>query len=444
MPKIPAVKMPELPKNPFTKSNSSATPTPTPTSTPSPSKTSLSVGGKVITEKKVVALTPTPDSVLSDGIPKFYNPTTSRAEFRATAKGQNATPFDIRLNPMPVSDNRRVNANGTFRNMDPYTEDLFWARPGWSSDEARVGVRVALKQVLGNANLFESDMKELAYSISCVTQTANMKEFIRALGLSKAYRTRYFESSSNTRFIECNFINFLGRAPYSKDEISEHIKIINEQGYNAEINSYVDSDEYDSLYGESRIPAPNFCGGHPYNKGMNNTSILRGSSSSARDIKKKAVISVTAESVTSPLSIKKYLPDAWRGENTAREMAGPVYEFSPDEFWNPQPIGLREAEVKWLGRMGVWNKFWYKDSIVYKDVMKPKLKHSDAEEEEAAATLKYGSLMAKSYMGARFIFDMAPIIEIVPPAEGDKYGGRVSVQMQDISFGIPSDLQQGV
>lgn len=444
--KLPSVKLPSLPDLGSLLPGKKKTSTTPPPPAPKPAATELRVGDSQVKRVKApdsfATAPPAQKTGLAQGLPKFYNPATARAEFIASAKGHNATAFDVRVGREKNTTNRRINEQGTFRNMDPYTEELVWARPGWSSDEARVGVRTALRNVLGNANLFESELAELAFPISCVTKTADMKEFVRSIGLSNAYRKRFFEGTSNTRFVEANFMHFLGRAPHNQEEVSEHIKLIVEQGYNAEINSYIDSDEYDTLFGESRIPAVNFRGGHPYNNDMNKIAVLNGPYSSTDQVFKKAFLPTGDSSGFSSFGINKGLPEAWRGENIARDQAGPVMSFDPDVFWNPQPAGLREAEVEWTNRFGTWSKYWYKDSQIYKEMMKPKLTHTEEEEENAAAVLKYGATMAKSYVGSRKVFDVAPVIEIRPPTSADVYNGQVSVSMKEISFPIPAELQR--
>lgn len=448
LPTLPKINLPKLPSIPLPGGKKNATPPPPPVKPKQPAEANVKVkvGGREVklSDPIPVAGKPT-ESALASGIPKFYNPKTSRYEFSANAKGQNATPFDIRYGERGAKPtNRRINVQGTFRNMDPYTEELIWARPGWSSDEAAVAVRVALRNTLGGSNVFESELAELAASISCVTETANVKEFVRAIGLSSLYRKRFFEGTTNTRFVECNFKHFLGRAPRTQAEVSEHIRIINEEGYNAEINSYVDSDEYDTLFGDSRIPAVNFRGGHPYNNDMNKLAVLNGGYASSDAVPKKAFLVTGDATGFSPYGVEKGLPEAWRGENLARDLAGPVSSYSPDVFWNPQPIGLREAEIEWIGRMGTWTKYWYKDSIVYKDIMKVNRTHPEEEVEEAEAVLKYGSNMAKSYLGCRWAYDVAPVIEVRPPTSELAMNGQLAVKMQKISFPIPSDLQQKV
>lgn len=333
-------------------------------------------------------------------LPKFYNPSTGLYEFNANAKGQNSSAFDSRIlstgtmiNP---SDNRRVNSNDTFRNMDLYTDDLLWARPGWSPEESSTGINVIIRQVFGNANLFESEMSELDYSVSCVRQTANVKEFIRALGLSYAYRTRFFDNMSNLRFIELNFLHFFGRAPRTQEEVSEHIQIITEKGYNAEINSYIDSDEYDTLYGESRVPSSNFKGGYITNSDMNKLAILNGGYATSDRNSKTSYLPGCDSSRYNAFPILKGLPCAWRGENQARADAGFVSEF-PNAPWNPVANQIMVDELAWKMKFGSWQTYWYKDTPMYKNMMKPVLYHSDEEMAEAQAVLKYGSTMAKVY-----------------------------------------------
>ncbi|MBT67206.1 MAG: phycobilisome linker polypeptide, partial [Synechococcus sp. NP17] len=80
------------------------------------------------------------------------------------------------------------------------------------------------------------------------------REFVRAIGLSAEYKRRFFETNAPYRFIELNFKHFLGRAPKSQAEISEHTKILAESGYEAEICSYVDSIEYQTTFGEDTVP----------------------------------------------------------------------------------------------------------------------------------------------------------------------------------------------
>ncbi len=429
---IVAIKIPELPKIPFLNKKTAPPPKPAPRKKATGLKINLAQNDGIETKSGR-------SGSLVDGLPKFYNPPTARHVFKSKAAGQGATPFDMRVGNHA---NQRVNENSTFRNMDPYTEPTVWARNDWSSDEAKVAVSVAIRNVFGNANLFESELAELADSISCVTKTADMREFVRALGLSEAYRKRFFESCSNQRFVELNFKHFLGRAPRTQTEISEHIQILVNEGYNAEINSYIDSSEYDSLWGKSRVPAVNFRGGHPYNNDMNKLAVLNGGFGTSDRLVKKAAITNGDASGYTGFGVYKGLPTAWRGENAARDEAGPVMRFSESKFWNSFMMSVQSDEIEWRSKWGPTFKYWYKNSLPYEESITPKLSSSREEELEAEAILKYGSLMGKFFVGSSKSrsFDLAPIIRLSAPVGG--LGGFVSVAMAKVETPIPMELRE--
>ncbi len=70
-----------------------------------------------------------------------------------------------------------------------------------------------------------------------------VRGFVRAIAKSDQYKSLFFHSSSQYRFIELNFKHLLGRAPQDQSEISEHVAIYNGQGYDDEIDSYIDIEE---------------------------------------------------------------------------------------------------------------------------------------------------------------------------------------------------------
>jgi phycoerythrin-associated linker protein len=126
-------------------------------------------------------------------------------------------------------------------------------RDNATESDLQVVIRAAYRQVLGNAHVLESQRLTTAESYLRNGQIT-VKGFVRALANSDLYRSRCFENSSPYRFIELNFKHLLGRAPQDQAEISEHVLIYNEQGYGSEIDSYLDSDEYLSAFGENVVP----------------------------------------------------------------------------------------------------------------------------------------------------------------------------------------------
>jgi phycoerythrin-associated linker protein len=122
-----------------------------------------------------------------------------------------------------------------------------------SEDDLQAVIRAAYRQVLGNAHVMESQRLTSAESM-LRNGDISVRGFVRAISQSDLYRSLFFETSSPYRFIELNCKHLLGRAPLDQAEISEHVRRYTEDGYEVEINSYIDSDEYGFNFGENVVP----------------------------------------------------------------------------------------------------------------------------------------------------------------------------------------------
>lgn len=111
----------------------------------------------------------------------------------------------------------------------------------------------AYRQVFGNDHLMESERLTSAESL-LQQGHIRVRDFIRALALSELYKQKFFHSTPQVRFIELNFKHLLGRAPYDESEISEHVNLYTQQGYDTEIDSYLDSLEYQENFGDHVVP----------------------------------------------------------------------------------------------------------------------------------------------------------------------------------------------
>ncbi|MEO0457082.1 MAG: phycobilisome rod-core linker polypeptide [Cyanobacteria bacterium P01_A01_bin.114] len=131
--------------------------------------------------------------------------------------------------------------------------EMFELWPNSSSEDLQAVIRAVYRHVLGNPHVMESERLVAAESQLC-DGSITVREFVRAVGKSNFYRTRYFEKCAPYRFVELNFMHFLGRAPEDQSELSEHIRRCVESGYDAEIDSYIDSEEYQSAFGENIVP----------------------------------------------------------------------------------------------------------------------------------------------------------------------------------------------
>ncbi|MEM9117126.1 MAG: phycobilisome rod-core linker polypeptide [Cyanobacteria bacterium P01_F01_bin.56] len=122
-----------------------------------------------------------------------------------------------------------------------------------ASDNVELIIKAAYKQIFGNAYLMASEcLREPESQLRGGEIT--VRDFIRQLAQSERYRDLFWDKYPNVTVIELNFKHLLGRAPTSYEEISEHIQIIATGGFEAEINSYIDSDEYAQAFGIDQVP----------------------------------------------------------------------------------------------------------------------------------------------------------------------------------------------
>ncbi|MBP0016616.1 MAG: phycobilisome rod-core linker polypeptide [Cyanobacteria bacterium SBLK] len=125
--------------------------------------------------------------------------------------------------------------------------------PTSNADDKQAVIRAVYRQVLGNPHMMESERLTNAESQLC-DGSYTVREFVRAVAKSDMYRDRFFSTSAPYRFVELNFKHLFGRAPLSQAELSEHICRCIEEGYDAEIDSYIDSEEYATHFGENIVP----------------------------------------------------------------------------------------------------------------------------------------------------------------------------------------------
>lgn len=114
-------------------------------------------------------------------------------------------------------------------------------------------IRAAYCQVLGNIQPMESERLTGAES-KLANGTITVRQFVREIALSDLYRRRYFEVCNPQQFVAFNFRHLLGRPPTNQQELAVHVRLAAEQGLVAEVDSYLDSDEYLQRFGEDVVP----------------------------------------------------------------------------------------------------------------------------------------------------------------------------------------------
>lgn len=176
-------------------------------------------------------------------------------------------------------------------------------RPNATEDDLQIVINAVYRQVLGNMHVMD-DMRVSSAESFLRDGKITVRGFVRAVAKSELYRTAFFETSSPYQFIELNFKHLLGRAPQDQSEISEHVATYNGQGYDAEIDSYLDSAEYLESFGEDIVPYVRGAQSLPGYKNVNfnrTFALVRGDATSDRGRSARLIGSV-AGNLTSKIA----------------------------------------------------------------------------------------------------------------------------------------------
>jgi len=126
-------------------------------------------------------------------------------------------------------------------------------RPGYTTADVAAVIRAVYRHVLGNDYLMKSERLVGAESL-LRDGNISVREFVRSVAKSELYKNKFFYNNFQTRAIELNYKHLLGRAPYDESEVVFHLDLYHNEGYDAEIDSYIDSVEYQSAFGDSIVP----------------------------------------------------------------------------------------------------------------------------------------------------------------------------------------------
>ncbi|MCW6053899.1 phycobilisome linker polypeptide [Microcoleus sp. A2-C5] len=124
---------------------------------------------------------------------------------------------------------------------------------GNSNEDLESIIQAVYRQVLGNAYVMESERLTVPES-QFKRDELTVREFVRQVAKSDLYRSRFFDSCARYRAIELNFRHLLGRPPLDLEEMRGKSTILDTQGFEAEIDSYLDSDEYQNTFGDDIVP----------------------------------------------------------------------------------------------------------------------------------------------------------------------------------------------
>src|SRR4028119_85144 len=114
-------------------------------------------------------------------------------------------------------------------------------------------INAAYRQVLSEHLILQFN-RQVQLESQLKNRTITVRDFIRGLAKSEAFRRLVVDTNSNYRLVEVCLKRLLGRAPYNKDEeIAWSIKVAT-LGWGGFVDALVDSEEYQSNFGDTTVP----------------------------------------------------------------------------------------------------------------------------------------------------------------------------------------------
>ena len=122
-----------------------------------------------------------------------------------------------------------------------------------SADEIQDLIWAAYRQILSEHQILQFN-RQIQLESQLKNRNINVRDFIRGLAKSEAFRRLVVETNSNYRLVEVCLKRLLGRAPYNQDEeIAWSIKVAT-LGWGSFVDALVDSEEYQSNFGDTTVP----------------------------------------------------------------------------------------------------------------------------------------------------------------------------------------------
>jgi len=114
-------------------------------------------------------------------------------------------------------------------------------------------INAAYRQVLSEHQILQFN-RQVQLESQLKNRSITVRDFIRGIAKSDAFRNLVVETNSNYRVVELCLKRLLGRSPYNKDEeIAWSIKIAT-LGWGSFVDALIDSEEYRSNFGDNTVP----------------------------------------------------------------------------------------------------------------------------------------------------------------------------------------------
>jgi phycobilisome core-membrane linker protein len=122
----------------------------------------------------------------------------------------------------------------------------------FSESSTQAVINAAYRQVFGR-DVYSGQRSSVA-EIKLENGEITVKEFIRTIAKSEAFRKTYWSSLYVMKAVEYIHRRLLGRPTYGRNETNSYFDICAKQGFYALIDAFIDSQEYAEAFGEDTVP----------------------------------------------------------------------------------------------------------------------------------------------------------------------------------------------
>ncbi len=122
----------------------------------------------------------------------------------------------------------------------------------YSESSTQVVIKAAYRQVFGR-DVYSGQRSQVA-EIKLENGEIAVKDFIRAIAKSEAFRKTYWSSLYIMKAVEYIHRRLLGRPTYGRNETNRYFDICAKQGFYALVDAILDSQEYNDAFGEDTVP----------------------------------------------------------------------------------------------------------------------------------------------------------------------------------------------
>ncbi|MEH2370384.1 phycobilisome rod-core linker polypeptide [Nostoc sp.] len=154
------------------------------------------------------------------------------------------------LSYSPSSRNHRVSGYEILGDEQPR---IYTAEYLQSLLEMDALIKAAYRQVFHEQQMLDSN-RQICLESQLRTGQITVRDFIRGLAISDAFRRLNYESNNNYRFVQICIQRLLGREVYNEREKLAWSIVLASKGLHRFIDDLVDSEEYMSNFGYNTVP----------------------------------------------------------------------------------------------------------------------------------------------------------------------------------------------